>query len=74
MNIKRALVVKLLNNLIRNETISRKVEQSIYNFVIHHGNKHNVLLMWGNKSFDDIYSIILNKKGTNQNILCGLVI
>ncbi len=37
-------------------------------------NDNRNLIISAVQSFDDIYSIILNKKGTNQNIICGLVI
>ena len=37
-------------------------------------NDNRNLIISAVQSFDDIYSLILDKKRNNQNILCGLVI
>ncbi len=37
-------------------------------------NDNRNLIISAVQSFDDIYSLILDKKGNSQNILCGLVV
>ena len=67
LNIRRALVVKLLNSVIKNDLITRKIEQGIYNFTIIKGDARDILLMWGNKPFDDIYCGKARSIYTNLN-------
>ena len=45
-----------------------------FNKFTHWKNDNRNLIISAVQSFDDIYSLILDKKRNSQNILCGLVI
>ena len=48
---RRKFVVNKLNNYIKDESISRNIEKSIYNYTIELSIKHNIICSWDNYLF-----------------------
>jgi DNA-directed RNA polymerase subunit M/transcription elongation factor TFIIS len=53
---KRIKMVGYLNKIVDDEGLSRKVEQSIYNYVIHLSKQKNIQRRWTNKIFVNLYN------------------
>ncbi len=47
--------VKKLNSLIDDDSLSRNIEKSIYNFVIDNARENNINRRWNNKIFYNLY-------------------
>ena len=52
---RRQFVVDKLNYYIKDASISRNIEKSIYNYTIELSNKHNIVCSWGNNIFLKLY-------------------
>ena len=52
---RRQFVVNKLNVYIKNESISRNIEKSIYNYTIKLSTKHNIICSWENNIFLKLY-------------------
>jgi transcription elongation factor S-II len=51
----RSKVVVKLNSLLDNDTISRRIEKSIYNYIIQISKKKKIPRKWNNKIFRNLY-------------------
>ena len=69
LNTKRQIVIKILNNLINNLDMSRKIEQGIYNFTIEQSDKKDIIRIWSYKQFTNIYVCKARSVYTNLNKL-----
>ena len=54
-DIERCKTVELFNKIVQNKTISKKIEQSIYNYIIHVSKEKNISRKWSNKTFKKLY-------------------
>jgi len=52
---KRSKMVTFINRAIKNMKISRKIEKSIYNYVIEISKERNIKRSWNNTIFTNIY-------------------
>ena len=52
---RRQFVVDKINNYIKDESISRNIEKSIYNYAIEISNKKNIICSWENTIFLKLY-------------------
>lgn len=67
---KRSQMVNFIHSVIKNKKLSRKIEKSIYNYVIEISKEKNIQRSWNNKIFTNIYrskvlSIYSNLKKSN---------
>tara|TARA_B100001094_G_scaffold325480_1_gene379875 strand:+ start:92 stop:622 length:531 start_codon:yes stop_codon:yes gene_type:complete len=53
---KRKHIVTYFNNIINDITISRKIEQSIYNYIIDLSKEKNIQKRWDNIIFTNLYN------------------
>ena len=45
-----------LNEVIQDESLSRKVEQSLYNYVVTISKERRIRRVWGNQMFKNLYN------------------
>ena len=54
-DMERYKIVELFNKIIQNKRVSRKVEQSIYNYIIRTSKEKNISRRWSNSIFKNLY-------------------
>jgi len=54
-DVKRVTMVEYLNREVNDEKLSKKIEQSIYNYVIHLSKEKNIQRRWTNPLFESLY-------------------
>ena len=59
--------VILFNKFIKNKKISRKIEKSIYNYIIHLSKEKNISRSWNNIIFKNLYISKIRSIYTNIN-------
>ena len=59
--------VKILNNIINDELLSRNIEKNIYNYVIKTCKSKNINKNWNNKLFMDLYLLKIRSIYSNIN-------
>ena len=55
-DVKRVKMVEYLNREVDDEKLSKKIEQSVYNYVIRLAKEKNIQRRWSNPLFENMYN------------------
>ena len=64
---KRSKMVEYLQSTVKNKKLSRKIEKSIYNYVIKISKERNIQRSWNNPIFNNIYRSKILSVNSNLN-------